>query len=233
MMLRIVLFSGLAMASLAACGDDSGGGTGGTGTGGGSTTAVTTTGTTTTGGAGGEDPTGTGGAPGTGGGAPSFDCASYCADVAEACTDGNTQYPADDSCLNACEAFAVGEFEDTDNSLGCRAYHATAALGAPDVHCIHAGPLGDGACSADAGSPCEAFCAIADTICPGAYDSVGACEKVCAGFAPGEFNAGTMPPEDDSLACRMYHLTVAAVSADNAEIHCGHVAGVSETCIDE
>lgn len=234
MMLRTTFVGALAIVALAACGDDTGG-AGGNGDGGsGSTTTTTGTdasGNTTTGGDGGSGAgTGDGGSGagtgdgggGEGGGETAYDCASYCGDVTEACTGENTQYPNEESCLAACEAFDAGAFQDTGNTLGCRAYHATAALDQPDVHCPHAGPLGTGACSADAASPCEAFCAIAEVICPDAYQ--GDCTKSCAVYAAGDYNAGQdTAPEDDSLACRMYHLTVAAVSEDSAGIHCDHV----------
>jgi hypothetical protein len=250
MMLRTTL-AALAIVALAACGDDTGG-AGGGGEGGSSTTATgstTASGSTTSSGDGGSTSTGDGGSTSTGdggststgdggagggttgqGGGTAYDCASYCADVMEACADGLAQYPNAESCEASCAAFEVGEFQDTGNTLGCRAYHATAALDSPEVHCPHAGPLGTGACSADATSPCEAFCAIAEEICPGSYDSVAACEKVCAGYTAGDYNAGQgTEPADDSLACRMYHLSVAAIEG-NAEVHCPHIVGDSPTC---
>ncbi len=243
MMLRITLLSGLALASLAACGDDSGGG-GGSGGGDAATTGASTTGATTaTTGAttatttattattsstssSGEGGSGAG-TSGSGGGAPAYDCASYCDTVTEACTGDLAQYPNAESCQAACAAFGAGEFEDTGNTLGCRSYHASVALDSPDIHCEHAGPLGTGACSADATSPCEAFCQIAEEICPDAY--AGDCEKSCAAYADGEYSASN-PDAGDTLACRMYHLTVAAQGGDNLTLHCPHVGAVSDTC---
>lgn len=240
MMLRTTFVSAVAILALAACGDDTGGGTGGAGGDGttststGDTTSTTgnTTGNTTSGGEGGEGGGGTGDG-GAGGGGTAFSAETYCADVTEACTGANAQYAGADpvaTCLTAAATFETGEFQDTDNSLGCRAYHATAAASDPETHCVHAGPLGVGACSAAAESPCESFCAIADVVCGEVYGTVEACLKVCAGYDVGTYSAGDTPSEGDNLACRAYHLSVASIDEASAEIHCGHIAFESDTC---
>jgi hypothetical protein len=243
MMLRITLLSGLALAALAACGDDtgeSGSGGGGTTTGasttgattattgasgtttGGSTTAATSTGSGEGGsGDGGSGDGGSGdGGSGDGGGSTAFDCDSYCTTITAACTGANAQYSIGDSCANACAGFDTGEFNDAGNTLGCRAYHASVAQDSPELHCPHAGPLGTGACSDAETSPCEAFCQIAEEVCPDAY--AGDCTKVCADYVEGDYSVNP-PAEGNSLACRMYHLSVAAQGGDNITLHCPHV----------
>jgi hypothetical protein len=69
---------------------------------------------------------------------------------------------------------------------------------------------------------CTSFCTEEPVACSGdlsQYTSVSDCETSCAGFALGE-------PSDtggqDTLYCRIYHLSVAASSAANAMIHCAH-----------
>jgi hypothetical protein len=249
MQLRTVLFcSFFALPALAACGDDTGGGTGGdsstTGTvaaGTGSTTAPAAnssaagTGGDPSGGTGGDPSGGTGGDPsgGTGGdpsggtgGGTALSCDTYCDTIASACED-NPQYPDDASCLAACAAFPEGTYADGDGSLGCHQYHSDAAVSDPDLHCGHAGPMGDGQCAAD---PCENFCVIAPAICPGVYASTDVCEKVCAGFDVGEFSVDP-PATGNTLGCRMYHLTVAAINEDEAGVHCAHTAADSDQCL--
>ena len=58
-------------------------------------------------------------------------CATYCADIMANCTGTNQQYINLASCTRSCPGFPVGTSADTSgNTLGCRAYHATAAAGA-------------------------------------------------------------------------------------------------------
>lgn len=247
MQLRTALFcSFLAVPLMAACGDDSGGGGGSggdgstsgssstgsaTGSGTGSTTSSAATGSAASTGAGGNTTTSgsTGSAASTGsgegGGDPELSCQTYCDTIMDACSD-DPQYPDEASCLAACASFPEGAYADSDGSLGCHQYHADAAVSGPDVHCIHAGPMGGGQCAAD---PCENFCEIAPAVCPDVYASTAVCEKVCGDFEVGDFSVSP-PATGDTLGCRMYHLTVAAQSVGNAAVHCEHTAAVSSQC---
>jgi hypothetical protein len=69
---------------------------------------------------------------------------------------------------------------------------------------------------------CTSFCTEEPVACSGdlsQYTSVSDCETACAGFTLGE-------PSDtggqNTLYCRIYHLSVAASSAANAMVHCAH-----------
>jgi hypothetical protein len=158
-----------------------------------------------------------------GGGGDTLTCAEYCDTIATNCTGTVQQYTDEATCLAACAAFPVGAEADTSgNTLGCRTYHAGAAAAGPDVHCVHAGPGGAGAC----GSNCDGFCAIALDSCPDAYASAGECATDCATFTDTEpYNVADT--SGDSLACRLYHLTAATTTPDP---HCGHIESVSPTC---
>ncbi len=223
------LFLGALLAiSLAGCDGDDGnsggsGGTGGTAGAGGST-----------GGAG-----GTGGSTGGTGGTGGLSCADYCGSVQAACANDAgamtfyQQYGDEASCMAVCATFPIGTKDQMDsNTLGCRTYHAGVAAGAPGTHCPHAGPLGGGVCGTD---ECDNFCSIAIAVCGDhasmPYDGVDACKTACMGFADTTaVPYATNVTDGDSLACRMYHLSVAAVSDANKDTHCAHIAAVSDTC---
>lgn len=155
--------------------------------------------------------------------ATALDCKSYCATITANCTSANAQYASLQQCQTTCDAFAMGDEADREgNTLGCRVYHVDAAKGDPAMHCTHAGPGGAGQC----GSNCEGFCTIAAHACPGSYADDAACMSACADFSDAEpFDASDLA--GDTLACRLYHLTVATEAPD---IHCPHILPKSSTC---
>jgi hypothetical protein len=175
---------------------------------------------------------GVGGATGggnEGGGTSAATCAAYCGTIQDGCVDTNAQYADEASCLEECAAFDQGEpAAMSGNSLECRAYHASVAAGGtdPSIHCVHAGPLGGGP-TAMAGcgtTRCEAFCQIAQEICGTdanyPFDNEDDCNTECAAYADtDDFNM--METSGDTLACRMYHLSVAPSDAS----HCAHLSG--------
>ncbi|WAS90106.1 hypothetical protein [Nannocystis punicea] len=154
-------------------------------------------------------------------------CADYCADIMARCTGPEAQYPSADSCVRACTSFPAGARGDVSgNSYACRRYHIDAAAMDAPTHCVHAGPGGGGAC----GDNCEGFCAIAVSVCPTEHPSVDACLGACMGFVDDEkFDIGDVA--GDTLACRLYHLTVAAGSDDDAAVHCPHTVQASPPCM--
>jgi len=79
-------------------------------------------------------------------GAP--DCANYCSVYFGNCKDGLNVYTDNDACLSACGAWYQGSDVDVaGDTIGCRTYHAGAALGDPALHCPHASPGGGGVCT--------------------------------------------------------------------------------------
>lgn len=195
------------------CGDDSSGGSGGTGGGTGGAGGGTTTTTTTAGGG------------GMGGGSSNLTCTAYCEAIQAACSGANGQYSNMESCMGACEGtFPVGTEADMGgNTLGCRTYHAGAAMADPVTHCPHAGPSGASVC----GTIQQGFCSIAPVVCPNIYADNAACMTdtmaidVTTPYSVAEV-AG------DTLACRLYHLQVAAESDANAMVHCPHIDSMND-----
>jgi hypothetical protein len=169
--------------------------------------------------------------------APALDCATYCSEIQANCTGGNAQYPDMAHCMATCASFSVGTSQVTDmsgNTLGCRIHYA----GAPSMmeaatHCFHAGPAGDlitatapAFCSG--GDVCASFCTLEIKACgsldaplPGnprdntnnpiyQYRNMASCMTSCAAFDK-THEYSTMAA-GDSLACRLYHATIAAIA---------------------
>ena len=162
------------------------------------------------------------GAPADGGAAAS--CADYCATIAEACVDALRQYHDLEICLATCALFPPGTAgDDGGDSLACRAHHAELAREAPDPHCYHAGPSGDGVC----GEPCEGYCDIVMPPCGALYADRGECAEVCAAF-PDPRPYTVRESRSDTVACRIFHATRATVD----DGHCGTASADSVTCVD-
>lgn len=208
-----------AMAVGAGCGDDTSdsGGSGGAG-----------------GGDGGSPTTGGGNEGGSGAGTPGNTCESYCSTMADGCTGNLAQYADQTTCERECEVFTQGEANAmSGNSLECRAYHAGVAAGGtdPEIHCVHAGPLGGGPIALDGCGTdrCESFCLVAEEICSGEaaypFDNFDDCKQDCLGAEDATKDFNINETSGTTLACRMYHLSVAATGGDNQALHCGHVDG--------
>jgi hypothetical protein len=162
---------------------------------------------------------------GTGGTASASapDCATYCDEIMASCTGTHAQYSDAATCKASCAAFPLGKSGDVSgDTLGCRVYHVGVAKTDP-THCTHAGPGGDGLC----GTNCQGFCDIAMKACPAVYTDAAACAADCATFKD-DVAYDAAVATGDSLACRLYHLTVASVTPDP---HCGHINSSSPTCV--
>ena len=154
-------------------------------------------------------------------------CTEYCDTVQTNCVGGVQQYATFDACFSTCQAFALGVEGVTDrNDVQCRAAQATAAGGEADVHCPQAGPAGD-ACGGD---ECVNFCDLFFQVCPSVageeHENKARCRDDCRAFTrvnDGLFTSNVL--DGDNLQCRWYHLEAATLDAD---IHCLHVAGISE-----
>jgi hypothetical protein len=171
-------------------------------------------------------PEGTDAADCSGGGS---DCEVYCDTIMSNCTDQNAQYVATEYCLATCATFPAGSPSDTmGNTLGCRAYHAGAAVADPGTHCGHAGPGGGGIC----GDYCESFCTIAQLACTGGntvYPTSKECMFDCSMF-PNTEEYDASDTSGDTFACRLYHVTIAALDAASAATHCSHITSSSVVC---
>jgi hypothetical protein len=180
-----------------------------------------------------------------------LDCTNYCTTIASACTGGNAQFGGSNAadatahCMGSCLTFPSSATQSGD-TLGCHLHHAMNAAmpNAAATDCVQAGPGGDviGAGSTAGGvcgDACTNFCTLVQGICTGAnavYASVTDCLSACSGFvttARYTIDATTFPsanPTGNTLACRLYHATNAAVSPSAAATHCQHTKVVSAVC---
>jgi hypothetical protein len=220
------LFAGIfavgSLFTLAACGDDE--------------TSNTTMGGTAGGGMGGSagEGGGTGGMGGTGGGAGGMGgsgggsagvCDTYCANITKNCTGENQQYADMASCMGSCGALPEGTAGAmAGNSVQCRIYHAGAAGMDQALHCTHAGPGGGG--TMFCGTNCESFCSIATKVCPTQHADNAKCMTECMGVNDME-KYDASDSGGDTLACRLYHLTVASSDAASAATHCAHTVAMN------
>ena len=158
-------------------------------------------------------------------------CAAYCSSITQNCSAGNKQYNDMASCLASCAFMPVGSIADTQgNTLGCRTYHAgTPAMTTPATHCAHAGPGGADPTGPFCGNNCQGFCQIVLGACTGANQQYGGqmatCMTQCSMFNDNVKYAAQQT--GNTLACRLYHATVATTAPG---MHCGHTAAVSSTC---
>jgi hypothetical protein len=177
-------------------------------------------------------------------------CTTYCSAIETACTGANAQYAAAPAtnCSATCAEFPVGTAQDTSgNTLGCRLYHTqnVTKTGDAATHCPHAGPAGAkvDAAAGTCGDACTNFCALEVKTCGTTdapltgitpqYQNAAACMTACAAFSKTtQYTAAATT--GDSLACRLYHVTNAALNAAKsppdltaASTHCGHSAATA------
>jgi hypothetical protein len=164
----------------------------------------------------------------------SLSCATYCDQIQTNCLDTamNRQYVDNATCMAACATMPVGSPADTQgNTLGCRTYHSGVAGSGPNpamsaqTHCPHAGPGGAGIC----GMNCAGFCQIVMGACTDAnqaYADLAECMTTCGTFAT-ETRYNTQVQTGASLACKLYHATVATT---DPATHCPHVMATGGPC---
>lgn len=152
-------------------------------------------------------------------------CADYCKAMDDYCTGKNQMYPSKDACLGVCKRLPVGMDRDTKgNSVSCR---YTFAASHEDGECQNAGPLGGGFC----GDRCEVYCSLMAQVCSEEFktfkDQAG-CLKACQAVPYHPPYSAETEPHENSLSCRMYHLSSATF---NPMHHCPHTIGI-EYCPD-
>jgi hypothetical protein len=154
------------------------------------------------------------------------DCEDYCRTVMVACIEGDQVYESVSQCMDACAVLELGETDDTtEDTVGCRQYHAYSALISPEVHCSHAGPSGDGHCGEE---NCPSYCKLLASACASDFesefgtdeDATLACETACADIEGSEadsFYTVEPAPEGDNLQCRIYHTVLAFDASSECE----------------
>jgi hypothetical protein len=155
------------------------------------------------------------------------ECEEYCRTETVACGDPQyQQYESKEQCLALCPHFAIGKIADTSqDTLGCRIYHAHNSLCASAKHCPHAGPGGEGHCGDLMTGKCTAYCGLAKSVCKAQYasefgageDGDAKCAEDCADLedaAPAEEgDTRYFVPKGETpgtLACRFLAVSRAA-----------------------
>ncbi len=164
-------------------------------------------------------------------------CTDYCQVVMTACTGDKSVYESEAQCLATCDALPKGQADQkTDNTVGCRKYHAYNALLDPAMHCAHAGPTGDGHCGKDTETSygnCESYCQVVAAACPAPFTQTFADQAACmsACFAmPATFTAvkdmgySTLKAASgNTVQCRVLH----AAQAFGDKLACAAALGGS------
>ena len=155
-------------------------------------------------------------------------CQDYCTTVMANCTMDNAVYESIATCYAVCKLLDPGEAENDDgNTVRCRLRQAIAAgpqgVNEPASHCSGAGPGGEGT-DGDVlcGDNCEGYCSLMQRACDD-FASLTACRAECD-EVPDLGGYNTSHSEGDSLQCRLWHLSAAALAPNP---HCLHAAGKS------
>ncbi len=153
-------------------------------------------------------------------------CADICKLTMVACTSTNQVFSSASECEAYCKLLPPGKNSDeAGNTAGCRKYHSYNSLAAPNPHCAHAGPGGDGHC----GSNCEAYCGVMASACKTEFDSLfpdpSKCPSECALLAGSADNSFFSTPKvGNTLTCRLINLAKAALDSK----FCSEAAGQGE-----
>lgn len=169
----------------------------------------------------------------TGGSAADL-CTGYCDATMRHCQGEFQQYVNLNQCLRICSMFPVGSITELDqNTVSCRLKYAQKAEYESGKElagdCPAAGPGGGGLC----GSRCDAFCTILMKTCqkgltdPYFYASHEECVADCSTLpvVPYSTAVATLTTGDNTLECRLFHVTSAAML--DPEEHCGHAMGIT------
>lgn len=148
-------------------------------------------------------------------------CQDVCRVTQNVCKDELAVWESEEQCLEACKVFDVGTGADmTENTVGCRKYHAGVAGSAPGTHCRHASPTGDGTCGTYSASDeklgnCESYCLLVEAACwedpaypfPSREDCENTCEAELAnkGAKAGSNYTVATAESGDTLQCRTLH----------------------------
>ncbi|MGC4090403.1 MAG: hypothetical protein QM756_21500 [Polyangiaceae bacterium] len=163
------------------------------------------------------------------------ECKAYCDAVTQSCTGDNQQYASREVCAAVCRLLPRGDAEGSGNTLSCRSQRALSiSAGEEATVCQVAGPASASPCT----SQCESYCHLLLAACPARAQMLGLSEEECLRQCPalkptGDFNATDEYVKGDTLSCRIYHLSVAALLPEQ---HCLHAFPVpkspSEPCLE-
>lgn len=150
------------------------------------------------------------------------ECFAFCTEVQEQCPDRYAVYPSHAACMAVCRELDRGTPGEApgQNTLECR---LQALGGGFDVaSCRDVGAGGNGRC----GNDCDAFCSLRQQACadiePDEPDIADrqACLDSCQLLPGSDLSTTSIPPENDSLQCRLSHLSAALVGKSAARSEC-------------
>lgn len=160
---------------------------------------------------------------------PSPACADYCDVVSEACKGDLSVYEDRATCEATCRAFDASDPSEEADTLACRLAQAHLARRADSTsekaaHCPAAGPGGGSACKTQSErSDCEGYCSLYMDACDSirldwGFDNKLECIQKCEVLRPGGEYSAHEPPVGDTLACRLFYASRAAL--DPSEESC-------------
>ena len=154
-------------------------------------------------------------------------CDAFCDQVTANCTGSNKQFTHRAACMTWCKGKPAGKWNDViDNTVACRAYHASfPAAAAPGTHCSHAGPSGGGVCADNNIAACNLYCKNVRANCTGVnqvFANDAACQAACKAIPAGK----TTDKSGNTVYCRAYH--AGAPAKADPKTHCQH-AGISSS----
>lgn len=179
------------------------------------------------------------------------DCDLYCSTIQKNCSGANPQYASTDSCKQTCLSFGPSVNETPGNTLGCRFHYAVDASNTARAldDCTRAGPAGDVLTSSSMdfcsdGDACKSFCALEIKACGSLemplqgdprdasnnsiyqYRNMADCMRLCDDPKLDKTHAYSLSAKGDSLACRLYQATQAAI---NGVMFCADTAAAPLT----
>lgn len=148
--------------------------------------------------------------------------AYYCQTLQYNCKATNvTQFSGNAECAGTAAVYPTSSSDSAvpigNNTLGCRSYHAQAALG-DTSHCAHAGPSGGRVC----GTYGEAWATLSKGVCndTATFTFINAVGPTLDNLVPrgaGSYST-TLDVGGNTQVCRIYHLTVSTTTPS----HCDH-----------
>ena len=163
-------------------------------------------------------------------------CTQYCDTIRNDCVQANAQYQDDASCRATCELLEPGESDNpVGNTVACRFEQLNKASSGQSVDalCPAAGPSGFDRSSVQVcGDRCETYCTLMKTVCAGrspvADLDTEACLSLCNDVPDNpayDPSNSDVKDHDDSIQCRLWHLSVASTIPDP---HCSHADGTTK-----
>ena len=160
------------------------------------------------------------------------DCQKFCHLALTECA-GYPVYESDAQCQAVCHALAPGHVGDlSENTVGCRMYHAYNSLIDAKSHCPHTGPGGDGHCGAHDTGNCDSYCGLLEAACKqdfdASFDGQATCQTECLHLVGAAANSGhSTSATGNNLQCRLLNVSRALTNTTNSSKFCAAALGAA------